>query len=190
MKTELPRRVSTLMIGSAVLALLAAAAGVVAWLHLDGAGDAYTRALIAAGREADDVPRQVGLALGFDVAAATVLAVVVGYLARMLRSPLPWARLATWVVGVAAWAVLGCGLAAPPELPTWRGATMPAAVEQARDDILPGWYPIVHSILVFAVFATLTVVAVLLLREPAREFYRKTSGATATDWSAFGPDRG
>ena len=52
------------------MAVPMAVAGVVAWLHLDGAGDAYTRVLIAAGGEPDDVPRQVGLALGFDVVGA------------------------------------------------------------------------------------------------------------------------
>ena len=47
---------------------------------------------------------------------AAVLCVVTGYLARMLRYPLPWARVTTWVVTAVAWAALGCGLAAPRRL--------------------------------------------------------------------------
>jgi hypothetical protein len=34
----------------------------------------------------------------------------------MLRYPLPWARVTTWVVTAVAWAALGCGLAAPRRL--------------------------------------------------------------------------
>jgi len=190
MKTELPRRVSMLMIGSAVLALLMTAAGVLAWLHLDEAAAAYPRVLLAPGEKGEDVPRQIGLALRYDVAAAAVLTAVAVYLARALRKPFPWVRAATWAVVGVAWVVLACGLAAPPEQPAWRDENVPVPVDQARADLLAGWYPSVHSILVFATLAVLTTVAVFLLREPAREFYRKTSGATATDWSAFGPDRG
>ncbi|MFG1609560.1 hypothetical protein [Actinoplanes sp. NPDC049265] len=182
------RWASRLLLGAAVLAVPLVVAGVLAWLHLDGgSADAYTGALAAAGGDADDAAAEVGRAIGFDTGSAVVVGLVAGYLGRMVRFPLRWARAAALVTAVVAWALLGCGLAAPAEGPTWSEGREPAELVRARTDLLSGWYPGVHSVFAFFVLAALTAAAVLLLREAAADYYRRTDGEAAPDWTSFTP---
>lgn len=183
------RDAAILLMVSAVLAVAAAAAGAVAWQHLGAATPAYLEALRAAGRTEDDLARQIGLGLSYDIVAGLGLAVPTGLLALLVRHPLGWARVATWVTAAATWFALGCGLAAAPEVPGLPTDTEPTELDLRAHDLLLSWYPSVQSIVVYGLLAATTAAAVLLLRAPAQEFYRPQGTAVDPGWATFIRDR-
>jgi hypothetical protein len=180
------RRGSALLAAAGVLALLAVVAGTVASVHLGSAGDAYLREVTVSGTVGqDDLPHQLSLGLLYDIATMAVLALVAAGLSRAIRFPLRRAQIAAWVTAAAVWPVLGCGLAAGPEVPALDASRPPLTVEVLRHALLVGWYPEVHSVLVFGLLFTLTATAVLLLRTPAQDYFQPGSAGAASDWSAF-----
>ncbi|GGN35023.1 hypothetical protein FHR83_005886 [Actinoplanes campanulatus] len=158
--------------------------------HLDVADDAYDvylQAMAALGEKVADVPADVRARLLYDMLAAGMVLLTTGWLAWLLRFRLRWVQVGVWLVAVAAWAGLGCGLAAAPEMLTSGSRGNPAYY--LLKDLLVSWYPVTHSLLVAGVLLALTTASVLLLRTEAQEFYRKVNRADAVDWAGFAHDR-
>ncbi|MBW6438228.1 hypothetical protein KZ829_31330 [Actinoplanes hulinensis] len=158
--------------------------------HLDVADDSYyvyLQAMAALGEKVGDVPGEVRARLLYDMLTAGMVLLATGWLAWLLRFRLRWVQVGVWMVAVAAWAGLGCGLAVAPELLTSGSRGNPAYY--LLKDLLVSWYPMAHSMLVAGVLLALTTASVLLLRTEAQEFYRKVNGADAVDWAGFAHDR-
>jgi hypothetical protein len=179
------RDASILLMASAALAVAAVAAGAVAWQHLHAATPAYLEAVRAAGETGDDLARQISLGLSYDIVVALGLALTTGVLCLMVRQPVRWAQVATWVTAFAVWFALGCGLAAAPGVPGLPTDTEPTELDLRAHDLLVSWYPSAQSILVYGLLAAMTAAAVLLLRAPAQEFYRPQGVAVDPGWSSF-----
>lgn len=185
----LPRFVrvaSLLMAGAAVLAAFAVLAAMVAWRHLGGAEDAFVRAVTQAGQELTDVPQQVRFALSYNVAAALGAALAAGLLAVLVRRPRRWVKTTVWWVTAVAWLTLGFGLATGPDVAALpAGLVYPQALLSLQKNLVPTWYSSVNTLMIGGVLAAFTVVAVLLVRDSAEDFYQ-SGPETPEDprWSA------
>ncbi|MBW6439050.1 hypothetical protein KZ829_35510 [Actinoplanes hulinensis] len=173
---------------AAVLAVPLLIISIVARRHLDAADDAYLQAMAALGVDEADAPAEVRARLNYDMLTAGVVLLTTGWLARSLSSRQRWAQVGVWLVAVAGWASLGCGLAVAPELVTW-GSGLDEQVDHLLEDLLVSWYPVTHSTLVAGVLVALAMATVLLLRTEAQEFYRKVNRADVVDWADFTHDR-
>jgi hypothetical protein len=83
---------------------------------------------------------------------------------------------------------MAIGIAGSPELDVFRGSgPEPAALRQARENLLVGWYPGVHGVLVALGIGALVAAAVLLVRTSASDFYRlrrQDGGPSLSSWAA------
>jgi hypothetical protein len=184
---RLPRPVqlgSLLLAGSAILGALMTVAAVAAWWHLDAASGAYLQALTDAGTDPDGVPQQIRYSLGYNVAVAAGTALVTALLAVLLRQRLRWAQVTAWCMAAVAWLALGCGLAGGPETAGSAVDLDSTELRRLRHDLLPHWYPSVHTVLALGILAVMTACAILLLREPAQRFYRVARAEENPKWAA------
>jgi hypothetical protein len=169
---EVPRAVR---IGSLVLALaVVAATGMLvatigAWVHLVAAAhlapnDSDARATILTDKST--------LALNLVEVLATGLAGLM--LAVLIRRPLQWARVATFVFAVVVTAMLLCGLNTGP-------------IDGGEVyGLYPGWFLGVNALLGIVVIGTVIAAAIILASSSATDFYRRASRlADDPQWTSF-----
>lgn len=183
------RRASLFIAGCAVLSAAGTVAALGALHHLNAASVRYLglvgdENLSAATDRVTTIHGNVALHLVLSIAGVLLLAPI----AVAVRRPWPPARLLAWTVGL----LLCAGLAFA--IPTGTdalvsGSGLDAPVRAALEDLLPGWYGDVTTLLVAAQFGATIGFGVLLMRTPSGEFYHPpvTEGPAGL-WTFARPD--
>ncbi len=162
------RLASWLLAACAALSASDALSAVLATRHLDAAGPAYL-ARTAFGL---DVVAELRSRLFYNLVVAIGAALVLAPLSVAVRQPWRTARILAWCAAFTVCAALGCGIAGGPEEVAWGGGDRPPELQRALENLLAGWYSLLHGLMVLGLLAGLTAITVQLLRTSAHEFYR------------------
>jgi hypothetical protein len=178
---EIPGPVRT---GSVLLVLAAAAAAgmialtVGALVHFGPAAEAYreaARTLDYPSSAANQVPWEAESALVLNLVVALLTMLAGLGLAVLVRRPLRWAQISTWVLAVAITALLFCGLNSGPSDAGSTPGPDTRPMEGYAYALFPGWYPTLDAIVGLLVIALVIAAAVMLARSSVIDFYRLAS---------------
>ena len=157
-----------LLAAGAALSILDALACFLALRHLSAASPAFTRTVGSSGA---DLVAEVRSRLGFNIVVALVAGLVLAWQGLAVRRPFPTARIATWCAALATVIALACGIAAGPEEPVSPTGRETLETRLALENLVAGWYTVVHGVIVAVEFVAIIALALLLMRTSARDFY-------------------
>ena len=163
-------RISSWLLGSGAALGVALAIGAArSASHVRAGSAAY---LAIAKDEDHGVIAPLENALGFEIVAGVITAVLLGMAAVGVRRRRPWLRVVTWCGSFAVLVMAGLAAGTDASTVTGGGGFDTAAIKRAAQDLLPGWYAaVVESAELGIIAATLGVLA-LLARSSVVDFYR------------------
>jgi hypothetical protein len=162
------RQASLLLALAATLSILDALTCFLALRHLNAASPAFVRTV---GSSGVDLVAEVRSRLGSNVVVALVAAMVLAWLGLAIRRPSPAARIAAWCAAVMTVVALACGIALGPEEPASPSGRETPETRVALENLVAGWYTVVHGVIVAVLLAAMITLALLLTRTSARDFY-------------------